>query len=75
MNMMLTTITKRTREIGLRKAIGGTRSDINKQFLTESVMLTFLGGVSSICLGWTLALAVSHFAHLTTKISLSLINN
>lgn len=69
MNMMLTTVTERTREIGLRKAIGGKASDISTQFLIESVMLTFLGGIFGIMLGWLLALGVTKFAGITTEIS------
>ncbi len=71
MNMMLTTVTERTREIGLRKAVGIRKLYINLQFLIEAVMLTFLGGALGVVLGWAAALLVSKFASLTTQISLS----
>ncbi len=71
MNMMLTTVTERTREIGLRKAVGAKSKDINVQFLTESVALTFMGGVFGFILGWVLAFLVTQFAGITTQISLS----
>jgi putative ABC transport system permease protein len=59
MNMMLTNVTERIREIGLRKAIGATRSDITSQFLAEAVALTMVGGLIGIALGWIIATAVS----------------
>ncbi len=68
MNIMLMVVTERTREIGLRKALGARRSDISSQIITESVVLSMCGGVIGTILGATAAILISHFTPIPASI-------
>jgi putative ABC transport system permease protein len=65
MNIMLVSVVERTREIGLRKALGARNRDIMTQFLAESSFLSLLGGVIGILLGWLISLIIGYIASAT----------
>ncbi|MFH1717156.1 MAG: ABC transporter permease [Planctomycetota bacterium] len=69
MNIMLATVSERTREIGIRRALGARKRDIIMQFLSETLLLTFLGGVLGITLGSLIPFMVTHFGRMPTVIT------
>lgn len=69
MNIMLMSVSERTREIGLRKALGASQVDIRRQFLVETVCLSLLGGMIGVAVGWGLAALVDGFTPLPARVT------
>ncbi|MFZ0978284.1 MAG: ABC transporter permease [Candidatus Acidiferrales bacterium] len=70
MNIMLVSVTERTREIGVRMAVGATEEDVQAQFLSEALVLSSLGGMAGIALGMVASAIISNVLHWSTVVSL-----
>jgi putative ABC transport system permease protein len=73
MNIMLVSVLERTREIGIRKALGARERDIWIQFLMEAAFLTFTGGIIGVILGWVVSYIISSTGLITTVVSADIV--
>jgi putative ABC transport system permease protein len=70
MNIMLMSVTERTREIGVRKALGAKSADIRRQFLVEAIVLASVGGILGVATGWSFAALIAIVSPLPAKVTL-----
>ena len=73
MNIMLVSVLERTREIGIRKALGARERDIWGQFLILAVFLTFAGGIIGVILGWVVSFVVDRMGLMTTVVTADIV--